>query len=172
MRKGLGLLILCIGLIVLGGCGKKSTAPNQPVINRLYFTPDSLTIAPGQTTHLDLRMEGESSSIFAISLRIGFADTILTFSDSLGVLAGNFFAGAAILFTRTSDSVIHLSISRVSAQTAPPDSNTICTLIFTGRAPGVSPIRILPEDLVFYDVDGEPIGFPLLETAPAVIKVE
>jgi len=167
----IGLFIGGLGLIVLIGCQKNPADTIVKPYPRLFFAPSVVDIAIGQPARLNLKLEGVKEAVFALSLRLSYADSIIAFPDSAGLQAGDYFAPGALVFARAENSILHLSISSLQTQPAAGDSNTVCSIVFCGLATGSSPIRILPDQLDFYDMEGENINLPALEISAAVINV-
>jgi hypothetical protein len=154
------------------GCEKKPTGPAAEVAPRLFFEPGSVRIAVTQATRLSLIMDGVAEPVYGISLQLTHNDSVASFSDSLGVQIGGYFGPNALLFVRSNDSTIHLSITNIQRQADGRESNTLCILTFTGSAVGSSIIRAPSEQLCLYDSEGEVIDVPALETDIATIEVD
>ncbi|MBU1982950.1 cohesin domain-containing protein, partial [bacterium] len=125
----------------------------------------------GEQTSLRLVVENLTDSIFAISLRISYRDSILTFAGVAGAESGDFFGADAIQFAQDTLSVLHITISRIQGQTEVNGSGTICTFRFVGRNAGNCVMEILPDQLEFYDSAGRTIEVPNLEIKTASVHV-
>jgi len=157
-------------LIFISSCEKNPVrSPEMPP--RLFFEPDSVYIAIGQKAKLTLQLDGVSESIFALSLQVTYNEEVISFSDSSGFEAGDFFPQNALVFVRSDHSRVHLSISKVDSQLVRGESSTIGSLTFTGLAAGSSPVQITPNELYFYNDEGEIIDIPALELNEAVVQV-
>ncbi len=158
--------------VFLAGCDKNPASPPEESAPRLRFEPVSVHVGLGREASLTLKMDDFSAPVFAVSLQIYFNDEIVSFSDSLGLHRDDYFGPDALLFVESVDSTIHLSLSSVPIPAPGELSGTFCVLTFRGEGVGSSEIRIMRDELYFYDSEGEPLVVSGLETKDAEIQVE
>jgi len=157
---------------MFSGCqSESSTEPPRDSGRKLGFSPEQVTISSGQPTELHLVIENLADSIFAVSMQIGFADSILSFTGIANAASGGFWGANAVQFAHDTLSVLHITISRVQGQTAVNGSGTICTLRFNAVAAGNCVVEVLTDQLVFYNSEGRELEVPELEEKTAVIHV-
>lgn len=163
-------IILGIMIVLLAGCSKNSTGVTEKQAPQLYFLPDNTTVSVGNDSDFSLMISNLATPVFAVSLRLYYDDAVVSFSDSSGFAASNFFGTDAIRFAHQEDSVIYLSITRIKGQNGVSGSGVVGTLTFGGRSAGTSTIRIDPDELHFYDSLGKIITVANLELKELVIQ--
>jgi len=163
------VFILC--LILISGCSNDSTEPEeqQPV---LFFSESSTTITVGEQTNLSLEIEDFTESVFGVSFQVQYDSSIISFNESSGLSSGDFFGQDAIIFVKDNNSNIHITISQIQGQNVVSGSGVFNTFTFNGKSFGNCTIQITPEDLHFYDINGNIIELQDLEFKSAIINVQ
>jgi hypothetical protein len=168
------ILTLMLGtlLLVAVSCKKDSTSPaavdNTP---RVQLAPSDATVSVGNTTQLELRVQNLTPPIFAVSLEIGYCDSLAAFSDSTGFATGEFFGTSAVPFCQAENSAVHIALTKTQGQAAIGGSGTLCTLTFSGRAAGTCLLDILSANLHFYDSTGSEVSISELEVSGTTLHV-
>jgi hypothetical protein len=152
------------------GCGKNSSEPT-PVVSKLILTTDNSNINTGQSSILTMKLENITEPIFALSLRLTYDNSIISFSDSSGFEAGQYLGSDILSFVRVNNSTIHLSISKLQGQNGSSGSGIVCLLHFYGISSGTSDLQIAIENLHFYDSEGALLDLSNLEIGSARIQV-
>jgi len=165
------LIIGAVCIIYFVGCSSSTEPMNGPSAN-IFFTPNEVNTTIGETLLVSLEISELSEAIFGMSLQIGYDSTYISFSDTSGIESGDFLGADAITFSRISDSIIHLSITRIQGQESVSGSGVICTLPIVGKTIGNSSIRILRDDVHFFNVVGDELEIPGLETQNADVMVQ
>jgi hypothetical protein len=160
-------------LAALLGAGCKKDSPTQPPETHagLSFSPGEAAVAVGGALALSLAIGEQADSLFAVSLQLHFADSLLAFADFAGIEAGNFLGTDAVVFAQDSGGVLHVAVSRVQGQTPVSGSGTLCTLHFRGRAPGLCALKILPAELHYYTATGADLPTGQADTVRATVRV-
>lgn len=156
-------IIFGVWSLLLIGCDKKSTDVAEETVPQLYFTPISATVTVGGNTNISLNLKDISPTIFALSLQMHCNQSIVSFSDSLGMEAGGFLGDDAIMFVQSDDSIIYFSITRTQGQSQVGGTGTLCTLELGGKTVGLDSVYIIQDKLHFYDSTGAEITVPDIE---------
>jgi hypothetical protein len=157
-------------ILLLMGCSKDSTGPEEDNVPQLYFSPATASVVIGHETELSLNIKNMSPSIFAISLKLRYDYTIISFSDSISSGSDDFFGDEALKFVRHDDSTIYLSISRTQGQSSVGGSGILSIFELEGNAIGLDSIYIIPDKLYFYDSTGNVMAVPDVELKPATTQ--
>ena len=164
--KKIHIFTMLVFLIV--GCDEETNS-HDPV---LRFIPDNLSIGLEQEGVLTLNIEDLGKSIFGISMQIIFNSEIISFSDSIGFIPGDFFGTEKITFVHEESATIHLTIALKQGSSEVQGSGDIGTLTFIGRALGTSSVDVIPSDIHFYNSDGELTNIENLTTGVAIINIQ
>jgi hypothetical protein len=162
--------IIFIILPILYLACANSTEPDP--IPKIFLSPASATVTVGNTIDLNIVMEENQTSFFAVSMQITHNNTLLNFDDINGFNSGSLFDQSAIAFAQNNGTVIHLSVTQVKGQTSTSGSGVIGTIRLTATSAGNSPIRINQDELIFYNAQGNEINIPDLEIEAAAILVQ
>ncbi len=145
--------------------------PNEPN-PIIYLSPANSDLSLTGQSNLSLIIENISNSIFGMSLQIDYNNSILNFVDSTGFSKENYFSQSAISFAKNNGSKIYLSFSQLQGSSVVSGSGTICSLTFGANLAGNALIDIDPNEIVFYNANGEEFVIPNLEVAQASINVQ
>ena len=164
-------LAIILSIVILFGC-ETSTDPEQP-IPKMYLSPGSVTISVGEQSEIALKILNIPESVFGMSLQLDYDNTVLAFSDSLGLSVGEFFGqNAVVVFVKEENSKIYLTFSKIQSENPASGSGTICTLTFTGISAGSSVIQLAQNIFNFYDSAGETITMSDLTYVGTAITVQ
>ncbi len=155
---------------ILVGCSKKSTNSEKEFL--ISFEPQRLVLSNGQIGVMAIEFEDLDEYIFGVTLQITFDSTIVSFSESVGFDAVNFFEGDIVTFVEEDGSVIHIALTLTQGQSEERGSGYLGELTFTGNSPGSSAIEIIPAELYFYDSTGDTVTIPDLEIEAGSITVQ
>lgn len=163
-------LIILLMIVAALSCSKKSTEP-LPQYPKLSFAPANLEISSNQSTRVNMRIDNFTQLLFGASFQITFNSSKISVADSLASVNESIFGGNTIRFIRVDSSTVHLSITRIQGDDPVSGSGIICGLHITGNEPGVCSLAIAPDELYFYDIDGDIVTIDSLEITPAIIRV-
>lgn len=164
------ILVLSMALLLFG-CDDNASDPVVTPPASLGLSPSQSSLAAGADAEQSLRLEGLTTPVFGVSVQLSFNNSVVTFGDSLTLVEDGFFGTSAIGFARSEGSTLHLTVTRTQGSDPVSGSGVVGTLHVHGLAAGSSTMTILPDDLHFYDADGNVIAVPDLELATAVIEV-
>ena len=162
------IIFLVLPILYLA-CANSTEPDPEP---KIFLSPASANVTVGNTIDLNIVVEENQTSFFAVSMQITYNNTLLNFDDNNGFNRGSLFDQSAIVFAQNNGSVIHLSVSQVKGQTSTSGSGVIGTLRFSATSSGNSPIRINQDELIFYNSQGNEINIPDLEIKAASISVQ
>jgi hypothetical protein len=170
-------IIVCLSLFLaivlfIVGCGDKSSEPGPNLVPRLLIVADVSNVEINQTFSISIELENISEPIFAISMQISFANSVVSYTDSIGFENEAFFGQDVIYFTQEENSNLHLSITRLQGQNEVSGSGTICKLYFMAENSGDCAFEIAEEHLHFYDDEGIIIDMSELEIGSALIHID
>ena len=163
-------LAIILSIVFFFGC-ETSTDPEQP-IHKMYLSPGSATISVGGQSEISLKIQNIPDPVFGMSLQLDYNNTILVFSDSLGLSEGEFFGQNVVVFVKEENSKIYLTFSKIQNESLASGSGTICTLTFTGISAGSSVIQLTQNIFTFYDSAGETITMSDLTYVGTAITVQ
>ena len=157
--------------ILLAGCGKESTEPEEPIFT-IVLTPSVGSISVGQAGNVTLRVEDLDVQIFGVSMRIGYDSTVISFAGSTGFSAGDFFGEKIVVFVRNESSVIHVTLTLTQGQETVVGSGELGEFTFKGVSPGSSRVEIIPSELHFYDSGGSDVLIDslVIENANVIVQ--
>jgi len=159
-----------IFLVIFLSC-ESSTEPD-PAASKLYISAANTTMAVGEQNTISLKVQNLSESIFAISLKIEFDNTVLEYSNPPVISSGDFFTQSAISFAQQNNAQIHMSVSQIKGQEQVSGSGTICTFNMDAESTGSSILKIVNNEIHFYDSSGEEISVSDLKYEATTINVE
>jgi hypothetical protein len=164
-------LILGVFLVmVLWGCSS-STDPMNEATAIIKFTPDNVNVTVGSETIVTIEFTELTIPIFGLSFQLTYDSTYVSFSDTLKIESGGLLGNQAITFTRISETMIYLTITRVQGQESVGGAGVICTLPFMARAVGISTIELLDGAVHLFDSAGDEIDNSGLETGGVSVSV-
>ncbi|MDP8229451.1 MAG: hypothetical protein P9M15_08370 [Candidatus Electryoneaceae bacterium] len=152
-------------------CGNNTTEPVNLEPFRIYFTPDSINLAEDEQTNVTMAISELAESIFGLCLQMTYDSTVVKFSDTLDVEIGDFFGPNAIAFIHSSNSTLHLSITKIQGQEAVSGSGDICVFPITGKAVGDCRIQIVTDEARFYSSSGDEIEMSYSEPVPLFVSI-
>ena len=157
-------------VVILWGCSS-STDPMNEASAIMQFTPDNVDVSVGSETIVTLEFSELTVPVFGLSLQIAYDSTYVSFSDTLNIESGDFLGNGALTFTRISETMIYLTITRVQGQESVGGAGVICTLPFMARAVGISTIELLDGAVHLFDSAGDEIDNSGLETGGVSVSV-
>jgi len=164
-------IIFVFCLILISGCSNDSTEPEelQPA---LFFSQSYTSITVGGQANLSLEIQNLTESVFGVSFQMQYDSSIVSFNESSGMSSGDFFGQDAIVFVKDNDTNIHITIAQIQGQSEVSGSGIFSTFTFIGKLTGNCTIEIIPEDLHFYDVNGNIVELQDLAFESATIIVQ
>lgn len=165
------IAVILLVVMVITGCGNNSTEPESSDLPQLLIEVENLSINTDETAEITLRLENIPETIFGVSLQLSYDNSVLSFTDSTAVTAGDYFGDNIILFVQDDNSVVHLSVTRLQGQDGVDGTGDICSINFTSEQSGDCNFEISEDDLNFYDTDGSLISIDSLEISSAEVHV-
>jgi len=159
---------LCIIFFI---CCEESTKPEESS-TKMSFSPANISLAVGEDSNIKLNIENCTKSIFGMSIRIEYDNSVVSFSHSDGLILGDFLGQNAIIFTKDHNSVIHMTLSLTQGQTEVSGSGVLDILTFTGKTTGNCILQIFSEDLHFFDSEGNLVFLESIELETSTITVQ
>lgn len=154
-------------MMFLIGCDKEP-APSPAI----QILPGTATLSVGQAREFSINFQHFPTPIFGVSMRIQYESQVLSFTDSTGFMAGDFFGSDVITLAVGDSGTIYLACTLTQGQPGQSGSGELGTLSFTSLATGTSVVAIHPTELVFYDAAGDIVLIPDLEMATSEIIVQ
>ena len=125
----------------------------------------------GNEASLSIELNRLKEPIFGISMQVTYDTSILSFNDSTGYIAGEFFDNQEIVFVNGNGGTIYLGFSIQQGGSEVSGSGTICTLTFKGESTGTSEIEISLSNIHYFDSNGNEISVGDFELVSAMITV-
>ena len=158
-------------IVLFFGCGKGTQEPEETVPT-LALIPDALSIIVGQEGDLTLQIKDFDVSIFGISMRIAYDSSNVSFSDSTGFAAGDFFGSDIVAFVEEDSALIYLTVTLQQGQQEVSGTGDLAVMTFVGESQGNSKVEIISSELNFYDSDGNGVTVSDLEIEFATVTVQ
>lgn len=141
------------------------TPPSPPPtkVAAVSVLSSAQTLAVGSTITVDVRVEN-AENLHSVALTLSFNPQALKFQEGM---EGDFMntGGVPTAFSVSAAqgaSEARLQIARVDAPAGASGAGTLCTIVFSGQAPGVSTLAITGASLL--DPQGRPISASLVST--------
>ena len=144
------------------------TVNNMPSFN---LEPSFQSVGIDSEASLSIELQRLKEPIFGITMQVNYDSSILSFNDSTGFIAGEYFDNQEIVFVNGEVSSIYMGFSIQQGGIEVSGSGTLCTLIFTGESAGTSEIAISLSNIHYFDSNGNEISIGDFELVPAIITV-
>ena len=161
---------ISLTIVLLIACGDGPQEPEGRV-STLTFIPDALSIILEEEGELIIQIKDFDDSIFGISMRIAYDSSIVSFKDSVGFEAGDFFGSDIVVFINEESALIHLTVTLQQGQQEVSGTGELGELKFIGKSPGSSTIEIISSELNFFDSGGNRISISDLKIEFASVTV-
>ncbi|MBU0692011.1 cohesin domain-containing protein [bacterium] len=159
-------------LLVLSGCGSDDDNTEQSAgLPAFFISPATITAAQGEQIDLDVVLQDIPDSLFALSFRLVYNPTMLTYLEYLTVAEESFFGTDAIEYASVEDSIVHAAVSRKQQQQMTTGTGIVCRLRFEAVSAGTSNLEFPAEQLHFYDETGSEITIQDLELEGASVTI-
>ena len=154
-----------------------NTADSDPIsltvnnVTSFNLEPSFQTIGMESEASLNIELQRLKVPIFGITMQVNYDASILSFNDTTGFSAGEFFDNQEIVFVNEEASTIYMGFSIQQGGSDVSGSGTICTLIFKGKSAGTSEIAISLSNIHYFDSNGNEISIGDFELVNAMITV-
>ena len=137
----------------------------------LVLSSQSTAITTNDTLDVSLNFNDNIVPIFGIYVKIDYDSSLLSFSDTAGFVAGNYFGGNNITFVKEENGSIFLTVTLTQGVEMKSGTGLLGSLTFFPKLEGSATISIDEEELEFYNDLGNIIEIINIETDSLIIKI-
>ena len=138
----------------------------------LILSSQSIAITTNDTLDVSLNLNDNIVSIFGIYVKIDYDLSLLSFSDTAGFVAGNYFGENIITFVKEENGSIFLTITLTQGVEKKSGTGLLGSLTFFPKLEeGPTTISIDEEELEFYNDLGNIIEIINIETESLKIDI-